>query len=338
VSAPAAFDANLDVERQWAGAPPLPASVLARIAGLATLARALAPEHIDEVALRAPGPVDLGAVPACAELPALRPWSRDDDDDPTAWGARGAAARDGVGDSWRARAWTARAPVELARAVSDRRWALDRARELGPSEPAPTAVTTVDELRAAVACLDGAWVAKAVLTAAGRDRCGAPGPRLSDELAVRAGRLLATFGALVVEPWHDRLDDVGVCGVVASAYAVELLPPHRCRSGERGQFVGIDLEPPPLAPAHAAAITGAATLVGERLAAAGFRGPFSIDAYTHRDRGGEIAVRALVEVNPRYSFGHVAHALGERLGVRHLDVGRAAPAGARAVAPGAWVY
>lgn len=49
-------------------------------------------------------------------------------------------------------------------------------------------------------------------------------------------------------------------------------------------------------------------------------------------------MRALVEVNPRYSFGHVAHALGERLGVRHLDVGRAAPAGARAVAPGAWVY
>jgi len=85
---------------------------------------------------------------------------------------------------------------------------------------------------------------------------------------------------------------------------------------------------------------------------AGYRGPFGLDAYLHRDREGREVVHPLGEINARLTFGHVARALEERLagsvsrrGVR-LAVGGAVPARENALvllragedgSPGAWI-
>ena len=57
----------------------------------------------------------------------------------------------------------------------------------------------------------------------------------------------------------------------------------------------------------------AARRVAEALAGTGYRGPFGIDAYVHRNREGREALHPLGEINARLAFGHVARALAERL-------------------------
>ncbi len=322
----ATFVANLDVERAWAGAPPVGARAQQRVAWLAPLTVALAPDEVDEVVLVGAAARTELATPG---LPRWRAGTVAAADDVAAWGARGAAARDAPATTaWRTAAWHARSAVAIAREVGDRRLALRVAAALpGRAFPA-CAVTTVDELRAAVADVGGAWVAKAVHSAAGRDRCQHDAPTVPDDLARRATSLLATFGALVVERWVDRVVDVATCGVVHDQARVELRPLHRCVCTPRGQFAGIDLRGPALDDNHRAAIATAARAAGNALAAAGFRGPFAVDAFVYRDAAGRDAVRPLVEINPRYTFGHVAHALGERLGATGLAFGAVVPAGA----------
>lgn len=336
----AAFVANLDVERAWAGAPPVSARAQQRVAWLAPLTAALAPDDVTDLVLH--GAADGTDVPG---LPRWRPAPTPAGDDLAAWGARGARQRDAArSGSWRDAAWTARTSVAVARQVGDRRFAGAVADALPGAAFPSDAVTTVAQLTERVAALGGAWVAKAVHSAAGRDRCGHPAPVVPDDLARRAASLLQTFGALVVEPWVDRVLDVATCGVVRTADHVELLPLHRCHATPRGQFAGIDLRVPDDVAPFRAAIARAATAVGHALATAGLRGPFAVDSFVYRT-GERIALRPIVEINPRYTFGHVAHALGERLGVAGLAFGTAPPAGAvpliaaTAAAPlAAWAY
>ena len=58
--------------------------------------------------------------------------------------------------------------------------------------------------------------------------------------------------------------------------------------------------------------------VGSRLAARGQTGPAGIDALVYRDSNGEFRLKPIVEVNPRYTMGHIALKLSRRL--RRSDV------------------
>lgn len=202
-----------------------------------------------------------------------------------------------------------------AKPWNDRRFALALARELGCALPGTRAIRSPDELDIA-----GPWVAKAPWTTAGRDRCFGTGTTAPPELA----QLLAAHGALVVEPWLSRVRDVAICGDTAAG----LLPPHRLVTSERGTFRGIELACDP--PAELVRVAGA---VAAKLRAVGYAGPFGVDAFEHA--GG---FHPLCEINVRLTFGHVAHALGTRLGARTLGLGRVAPAGATVLVEGAaWI-
>lgn len=169
-----------------------------------------------------------------------------------------------------------------ARPFNDRRWLRD-------------GITTTSALDA----FPEPWIAKAPLTAAGRDRVRSP---LTSETRVYAERLIAKHGALVVEPYFDRLDDLGICGFVDDD-RIALQPAHRIVVDPRGGFVGIDFDAPELYDARPLAA---------RLQAEGYRGPFSIDLVRH---AGGIHV---CEVNARYTFGWIAHALRRRFGIERF--------------------
>jgi hypothetical protein len=171
--------ANLDCEATWAGVP-LPGGVVQRISLYGALVATLAPADGD-VEVWVPAPVDAARLrPAPAwHVPRMR-----------------------VGVPPRADlAWADPA----ARAVNDRRLALQVAVAERFALSGARTIAHVDEIQ-----LAGPWVCKAPWTSAGRDRChgvGAP----SREARTRIERLLARHGALVLEPWCDRLVDVGVC-------------------------------------------------------------------------------------------------------------------------------
>jgi len=176
------------------------------------------------------------------------------------------------------------------------------------------------------------WVCKARWTAAGRDRVHGAGPA-SGEARVRLGRMFARLGPLVFEPWLDRVADFGACGEVTRAGEVRVAEPHRLLTDPRGGFLGIALAPAvPAAIAEPLRATAAAAAT--RLAAeTGYRGRFAVDAFVYRDAGAQ-HLHPLCELNARATFGWIARALGDRLGITRLGFD-APPAGATVlIAPG----
>jgi len=158
------------------------------------------------------------------------------------------------------------------------------------------------------------WVAKAVWSAAGRDRCRGNGEPTTEQ-QTRLSRLLAC-GALVVEPWCDRILDAGVCATVDATGAVTAEAPHGLVVDARGGFLGIDLAVPALELAERVQLIDAVERAGKMLHGAGYAGPFAVDAFVHRTPEG----RALhvCEINARYTFGWIARAFSRRTGSTKL--------------------
>ena len=329
--------ANLDCEVEWSGGPALPAAVTARLALLATTLRVFA---VDGTPLWLPGPVEPRALTADGPRPRLDHGPR-----PTApalaWGASADFAAPPSAPPPTTADWRALlpppGPVAIARAVNDRRFALALAQQLGVALPGARVVASVDELRAhlaaggADASPTGAWVAKAPLTAAGRDRVRRRGADLDDATTTRVRRLLALHGALVFEPWMDRTVDLGQGGVVLGPDAARILPPHRGVCDSAGVIRalaivdGLDVDPADLA--RLAAVVAA---VAAALGRAGYRGPFVVDAFVHA--GG---LHPLGEINARLTFGLVARAWAEHLGTPlTLGLGGPPPPAARPLAIG----
>jgi hypothetical protein len=186
--------------------------------------------------------------------------------------------------------------------------------------PGQRTIASADEID-----LPGPWVCKAPWTAAGRDRCRGAGAPTAEQ-RTRLERLLARSGALVLEPWCDRIVDAGVCARVTADGRVTAHPPHTLLADARGGFLGIDLAPPALEPAEHARLSELAAAAGAALAQLGYAGPFAIDAFAYRDRdGGRRRFRPLCEINARLSFGWIARALAARLGTPRLGFGPAPP-------------
>jgi len=292
--------ANLDCEAVWSGAP-LPPAVARRISYYGALLAALAPEDA-EVEVWAPAAVDP------ARLRSTGPW-------------RAPAMR--VGAPPRADlAWAEPA----ARAANDRRLALAVAAARGAALPGQRAIASADEID-----LPGPWVCKAPWTAAGRDRCRGSGPP-TPEQRTRIARLLARGGALVLEPWCERVVDAGVCARVEADGLVVAHPPHELIADARGGFLGIDLAPPALEPAERARLSELVAAAGAALVELGHVGPFAVDAFAYRE-GGARRFRPLCEINARLSFGWIARALAARLGTRRLGFGPPPPGARILIAP-----
>jgi hypothetical protein len=177
--------------------------------------------------------------------------------------------------------------------------------------PAGAVCTSVAEVERATRG-DGPWVVKAPFSTAGRDRQRAKGPWHLDLAWVE--RVIAAQGAVVVEPWLDRIADLSIQATAASGSAVVdgLV---RIHNDDRGRFVGAVVGPVALglAPALRPALLAdrwldrlAARVAGHVAAAAPtFSGPFGVDVLVARDG----RVKPIVEVNPRVTMGRLALAL-----------------------------
>ncbi|HEY4181912.1 MAG TPA: hypothetical protein VGM90_33945 [Kofleriaceae bacterium] len=301
--------ANLDAEARWAGRA-LPGGIAARASYYAALLAALAPDDATEVEVWAPAAIDASRlVPDPAwRVPTMRVGTPPRAD--LVW-----ASLDG-------------------KAANDKRLALRVATELGVALAGTRVVSSVAELDATVPATE--WVAKAPWSTAGRDRLLGRGPLAADQ-RTRASRLLETFGALIVEPWCDRIMDVGVCGTVDGSVHVEA--PHGLVTDRFGTFSAIELTPPELTDAELSSLARAAVAAGQAIAALGHRGAFAIDAFVYRD-GDARRLHPLCEINARQTFGTVARAFG-RCGARALYLASPPPEARPLIAPadgvGAWI-
>lgn len=373
---------NLDAEHRLAGET-VTRAALATASALATLLRVFAGGDRDR--LWTPVPVDPERVPEVPGLP--RPdlvsgsWERlEPASEVLAWAEvpgvaalRSAAAKE-------TRPTPAALPLhellwhipppdpEVVKRVLHRGFHLRVARELGVALPGAREIRSVEELEehldqgGAEASPTGGWVGKAPWSAAGRSRVIEPSAAgetsslpesvLTRSARRRVERLLARHGELLVEPWMDRVADFGCTGVVTGEGGevdAATLRCHRLHVDSQGRFQGIEL---PATPGRHGGrpLREVAQRVAAALRDAGYRGPYGIDAYLHRDRRGREVLHPLGEINARLTFGHVARALAERLapGVAvRLAIGRQPPPEDRAPlslllpggegSPGAWL-
>jgi len=290
---------NLDVQEHWRHLldPRRPQGmarmhVLRVVSAAATLLRVFAEEGEE---LWAPLPVDPARLPGFDGVARVRLVS----------GARPREARLWWGE-----------PTPVAARCDHRGFALAIQRELGCALPGAELVRDLGLLDRVPA--GTRWVLKAPVAAAGRGRVFGQGPP-GRPTRHAAANLLAQHGELLFEPWLDRVADYGCCGSVGrdGRPAVETL--HRQAVDAQGRFLGILFEEIPENDARV--VQRVFHEVAARLAEAGFAGPFGIDAWRSAEH-----LHPLGEINARLTFGHVARAWSDRLGI----------AGARfALGPGA---
>jgi hypothetical protein len=239
-------------------------------------------------------------------------------------GAADPPAGDGVVADLVGLLWSAPAPSAAAAArANDKTFSLAAQDSLGLAIPGSRIIASPAELRAHLesggtdASPRRRWVLKAPFSAAGRLRVRGEGSAVAAADAKRIDRLLALQGLLVFEPWLERTAEFG-CAAIAREDAVEVIGIHGIETSARGGFRAASIPPPGDLPAGLTSgeenlIAGVARRVGERLAAAGYRGPFGIDCWKHVEASGEERLHLLGEINARMTFGMVARVLAARL-------------------------
>jgi len=306
-------------------------SFLAHVEDVVVLHRRPRTEHLDH--LRRSGMVwpefeELGPegrlAPESAlrsrKLGGLRPWAWSPDSESVLGELRAQVGGGGTQPGWR----------EDQRHLFSKAFGAEVLRALG--DPlAGRVVTTVDTLRAAMADLVAVGhrrgVVKPAFGTSGRGFRRTELWQPSDD--DWAASTLATHGALVVEPWLDRLADFSVQAEVAADSSLFLKGCTRLITDERGRFQAVEasgrfarLFDPEVARFLSGDGRGAwierhyretvFPVLGSLFAASGFHGPFGIDALIYRGADGAPALRSVVEINPRCTMGRIAFELRRR--------------------------
>ena len=210
---------------------------------------------------------------------------------------------------------------------NSREWSFALEQELGVALIGSARLERVEDLSEAVGrsasehgtpVADHAWVIKANLGMAARERVLGRGPKLT---AAQRGWLrgkLKTDGAVFFEPWLRRSEEIGIQWTLPplGRGAPQLAGITRLLCDLQGRYLGsefsLDLSIPPQWQ-HAVEICEQAA---KRLQTLGYFGPLGIDAVIYEDAQGNAQARPLQDINARHTMGRLA------LGFRHqLQVG-----------------
>ena len=169
--------------------------------------------------------------------------------------------------------------------------------------------------RAAANAARQRWVLKAPLSASGRDRVIGTSDDVDDPTVVaRVSKLLGRHGALLFEPWCDRIVDFGVTGLAGPDGAgLELHYQLVDRRGAVRSLHVVSRDRSPLAQTEHEDVLRVATAAGGQLYKLGYRGPFGIDGFVAREPEGDRKLVPMCEVNTRWTMGWIARFLAARL-------------------------
>jgi hypothetical protein len=203
------------------------------------------------------------------------------------------------------RAGALRLPVpdfEILQKANDRRFSLN----LGPTLPGQRVVTSLEEVANALAhpSPQGNWLLRRPHGFAGRGRRRV---RPDEVMGVAQSWIEASLrqhGALVVEPWVERLADFGLHGYVSANGEIILGEPTVQKMTEEGAWLRTRrIRSGELGRDEAYSLATAAKAAGDVLVQVGYFGPFGIDAFRWRDEHGKQHFNPRCEVNARYSMG-----------------------------------
>lgn len=169
-------------------------------------------------------------------------------------------------------------------------------------------------------------------TSANGNRCLMESEPIEGSIQTWIETILAEQGAIIVEPWLERVFDFSV-QLEIGAQPTEPLAFIQIENNRRGQFKGAYsnafchsasaevtrflLQPGNQRPRVYELYSDAVCpqLYGA-LRESQFRGPLGIDAFVYTDPTGSLRLKPIVEINPRYTMGRIAHELGHQLAPR----------------------
>lgn len=208
-----------------------------------------------------------------------------------------------------ARAWKCSVvapPVDVVRFSNSREFSAQQELELSSQLPGATTLHSMGDLRAAVAewSADQRWVIKANLGHAARERVIGSGSSPDDSIVSWCQRRFTQRQPLYLEPWVDRVSEVGVQWDIPQRGEPRLIGLAELLTSERGEYCGsrvvAGLEASWKDAIHVQ------REVMSRLQQLGYFGPVGIDAMRYRDAVGETHVRPLQDINARLTMGRMA--------------------------------
>ena len=251
-------------------------------------------------------------------LPALRGLMQPGDE--IAWPSTQRPSRSRWGRAWSPTAWASaqmtRAglqvppspPAAVLRAVNHRRFA----HRLGQALPAARFVETNAELLEVLAdtrllatlSSERNWLMKRPLGYAGRGRRKISSAHLSEPDRIWVDAALRKGDGLQVEPLVERVIDAGLHGWLNADGAVVLGSPTISSIDDAGTWVSSELaSPTALTTTERDALEREALATARALTAAGYFGPFGLDAFRWRSPDGAVHFQPRCEINARYSMG-----------------------------------
>jgi len=191
--------------------------------------------------------------------------------------------------------------LDVLRLVNSRAFATS----LGETLPAAQFVTDLDAARAKLATpppVGEGWRVKRNFGMTGRGQRVVVTATDADLAFVRAG---LGEGGVQIEPNVTIVAEYALHARLEESGSFELGSPVRQRCDARGAWV--TTEPLGTPGAHeidlVARLVAEARSVAAALTRAGYFGPFGIDAYTYRGKGGGLELQQRSEINARYSMG-----------------------------------
>lgn len=200
--------------------------------------------------------------------------------------------------------------VAVLRAVNGRRFTA----ALGQGLPDAQLVETFTQLQSVLqsASPTGLWLCKREHSFAGRGRRRFASAELDEAERAWARASLREGGCLQVEPLVRRTADYALHGFVSADGAAHYGEPTTQDCDEQGVWLrSRRAGPGELASAELDALARSTAEAGQALHAAGYAGPFGVDAYRWLDAHERPRFNALCELNARYSMGW-AIGMGER--------------------------
>ncbi|MCS6898272.1 MAG: hypothetical protein RMJ98_00760 [Myxococcales bacterium] len=200
--------------------------------------------------------------------------------------------------------------VEVLRAANHRRFCAS----LGQTLPGARFVEDLDALRAAVASssVSGSWLLKRSLGFAGRGQLRVTAGPLPDEARRWAEASLRRGEGLQVEPLVERLADFALHGLLSPDGSLQVGYPTMQRCSPLGVWEGSVLAGSELHEQEREALYKELRSVGAALHQLGYFGPFNVDAFAWRGKGGQRCFQPRCEINARYTMGW---AVGMRVGL-----------------------
>ena len=213
------------------------------------------------------------------------------------------------------RGWRHNDPPHAAvRAGNSRRFSASLEREWNVGLDGAIEIANVKEFADAISVLGLAtrWVVKAEFGMSGRERILGCGEPKSADLNWVAKRI-ASDGVVFLEPWVERLDEVGIQIEVPQTGLPQLIGLAPMLVDERGQYAGSWFASPDhdeltWKPAVQVALDAA-----QRLQELGYIGPLGIDAMRYRETDGTMRLRPLQDVNARWTMGRLSLGWRRRL-------------------------